>query len=60
MLKNVHPSGEPIWPHPLRCGPFAVPKYSFTARRLAAAATSAREISGLGALEGKLRRAQPI
>ena len=20
-LKNVHPSGEPIWPHPLRCGP---------------------------------------
>jgi hypothetical protein len=24
MLKNFHPSGEPIWPHPLRCGPFAV------------------------------------
>jgi hypothetical protein len=25
ILKNFHPSGEPIWPHPLRCGPFAVP-----------------------------------
>jgi len=48
MLKNFPPSGEPIWPHPLRCEPFAVPKYSFMARRLAAAATSAREISGLG------------
>jgi hypothetical protein len=25
ILKNFHPSGEPIWPHPLRCGPLAVP-----------------------------------
>jgi hypothetical protein len=25
ILKNFHPSGEPIWPHPLRCEPFAVP-----------------------------------
>jgi hypothetical protein len=25
FLKNVHPSGKPIRPHPLRCGPFAVP-----------------------------------
>jgi hypothetical protein len=25
ILKNFHPAGEPIWPHPLRCGPFAVP-----------------------------------
>jgi len=24
MLKNFHPSGKPIRPHPLRCGPFAV------------------------------------
>jgi hypothetical protein len=23
--KKIHPSGEPIWPHPLRCGPIAVP-----------------------------------
>jgi hypothetical protein len=48
ILKNFHPAGEPIWPHPLRCGPFAVPQYSFMARRLAAAAGSTREISGLG------------
>jgi long-chain acyl-CoA synthetase len=27
ILKNFNPSGEPIWPHPLRCGPFAVPLY---------------------------------
>jgi hypothetical protein len=47
MLKNFHPPGEPVWPHPLRCGPFAVPKYSFMARRLAAAATSTLEMSGL-------------
>jgi hypothetical protein len=26
ILKNVHPSGDPIWPHPLRCGPLAVPQ----------------------------------
>jgi hypothetical protein len=44
ILKNFHPSGEPIWPHPLRCGPFAVPKYSFMARRLAAAVTLTREM----------------
>jgi hypothetical protein len=25
ILKNFQPAGEPIWPHPLRCGPFAVP-----------------------------------
>jgi hypothetical protein len=25
IVNNVHPSDEPIWPHPLRCGPFAVP-----------------------------------
>jgi len=47
ILKNVDPSGQPIRPHPLRCGPFAVPSYSFMARRLAAAATSTREMSGL-------------
>jgi hypothetical protein len=23
--ENFHPSGEPIWPHPLCCGPLAVP-----------------------------------
>jgi hypothetical protein len=45
--EKLHPAGEPIWPHPLRCGPFAVPKYGFMARRLAAAATSTRETFGV-------------
>jgi nucleoside-diphosphate-sugar epimerase len=47
IWKNFHPGGEPNWPHPLRCGPFAVPMYSFTARRLAAADTSVSEMSGV-------------
>jgi hypothetical protein len=42
ILKNVYLSSETIYPHPLRYGPFAVSKYSFMARRLAAAATSTR------------------
>jgi hypothetical protein len=25
ILKNLHPAGELNRPHPLRCGPFAVP-----------------------------------
>jgi hypothetical protein len=53
MLENFNPSAEPIWPYPLRCGPFAVPKYSFTARRLSAAATSTREMSGLRPMAGR-------
>jgi len=37
------PPGEPILPHLLCCGPFAVGDHSFMARRLASAATSTRE-----------------
>jgi hypothetical protein len=37
------PSGEPISPHLLCCGPFAVEDHSFMARRLVSAATSTRE-----------------
>jgi hypothetical protein len=38
-----YPSGEPISLHRLRCGPFAVYKYSFMGHFLAAAAILTRE-----------------
>ena len=37
------PTGEPISPHRLRCGPFAVVHYNFMSHCLAAAAISTRE-----------------
>jgi hypothetical protein len=41
--RHFFPHGEPISPHLLRCGPFAVEDHSFMSRRLASAATSTRE-----------------
>jgi len=41
--RHFFPGGEPISPHLLRCGPFAVEDHSFMGRRLASAATSTRE-----------------
>jgi hypothetical protein len=46
FLLNIgifYPLGEPISPHLLRCGPFAVDDHSFMDRRLASTATSTRE-----------------
>jgi len=38
-----YPSGEPISPHLLRCGLFAVKDHSFTGPRLASVANSTHE-----------------
>jgi len=38
-----YPSGEPISPHLLRCGLFAVDDHSFTGPRLASVAISTHE-----------------
>jgi len=43
LIGIFYPSGEPISPHLLRCGPFAVDDHCFIGRRLASAATSTRE-----------------
>jgi len=39
----LYPSGEPISPHLLRCGLFAVENHSFTGPRLASMAISTHE-----------------
>ena len=43
LIGIFYPKGEPILPHLLRYGPFAVDDHSFMGRRLASATTSTRE-----------------
>jgi len=45
IIDILYPSGEPISPHLLRCGPFGVDNHTFMDRRLAVTATSTREYS---------------
>lgn len=43
FIDIFYPSGEPISPHLLRCGLFAVDDHSFTEPRLASVANSSHE-----------------